>query len=55
MKIMLDCKKKRVKNVLIITAGYSEIGNREEENKLKEFAKKNKIRIISIIDNNCQK
>ena len=46
MKSLRDCKKKKVKDVLVITAGYSEIGNKKAEQELKNFIKKNKMNMI---------
>jgi len=45
-KILTECGKKKIKNIIIISSGFSEIGNRKLENKLKLTAKKYKIRII---------
>lgn len=45
-----ECNKKGVKDVLIISSGFKEIGNVKEENKLEEYCLKNKIRIIGV---NC--
>lgn len=41
-----ECGKKRIKNVIVVSAGFSEVGNVGEEKKLLELAKKYKIRII---------
>lgn len=45
-----DCNKKGIKNVLIVTAGFSEIGNSELENELKKTLKERKMRCIGV---NC--
>jgi len=41
-----ECGKRGIKNVIIITAGFSEIGKVEEENKIREIANKYGIRFI---------
>ncbi|MDA3836578.1 MAG: CoA-binding protein [Nanoarchaeota archaeon] len=46
LKILEDIAKKEIKNVIIITAGFSEIGNNKEEKKIIELAKKHKINIL---------
>jgi len=46
LKILKDVKEKNIKNVIIITAGFSEIGNKKEEIKISKFAKENKINIF---------
>lgn len=46
LKILKDVKKKQIKNVIIITAGFGEIGDHKAEEKIKNFAKGNKINII---------
>lgn len=45
-KVLEQCGKKKIKNVIIITAGFSEIGNKKGEEKLREISKKYKIRIM---------
>src|SRR3989344_6366539 len=40
-----ECGKKGIKNVIVITAGFSEVGNVNGQNKLIEISKKYKIRI----------
>ncbi|MFH0818092.1 MAG: acetate--CoA ligase family protein [Candidatus Micrarchaeota archaeon] len=40
------CAKKKVKFVLIISSGFSDVGNNEEEAKIVAFAKENKMRIL---------
>ncbi len=44
--VLKDCAKKKTKYVIIISSGFKEAGDLISENKLKEFAKKNKIRIV---------
>lgn len=46
MSILEDCKYMKIKNVLIISSGYSEIGNAKAEEELKEFVVKNNIGVI---------
>jgi acetyl coenzyme A synthetase (ADP forming)-like protein len=45
-KALEECGKKRIKNVIVISGGFKEIGNAELEKKLSEQAKKYKMRII---------
>ncbi len=44
--VMEECGKKGVKGVVIITAGFSEVGNYELEEKIKNIGKKYNMRII---------
>jgi len=44
--VLEDCGKKKIKDVIIISAGFSEIGNFEEEKKLVEIAKKYNIKFL---------
>jgi acetyl coenzyme A synthetase (ADP forming)-like protein len=44
--ILKDCKEKNVKNVIIISSGFSEIGNHELENELKEIIKDSNMRVL---------
>ena len=44
--VLEECGKKKIKDVIIISAGFSEIGNFEEEKKLVEIAKKYNIRFL---------
>lgn len=44
--VLEECGKKGIKSVIIISAGFSEIGNLEAENKLKEIIKKYEIRVL---------
>ena len=41
-----ECGKKEIKNMIIISAGFSEVGNKDEEKKIVEIAKKFGIRIL---------
>ncbi|MCX6817985.1 MAG: CoA-binding protein [Candidatus Aenigmarchaeota archaeon] len=45
-KALEECGRKGIKNVIIITGGFKEIGNNELEKKLIDIAKKHKIRVI---------
>jgi len=45
-KVMEDCVKKKVKAAIIISAGFSEIGDKALEEKVLKIAKKGKIRVI---------
>ena len=45
-KVLGECRKKCIKNVIIVTAGFREVGNAEGEEKLKKLLKKYKIRAI---------
>lgn len=44
--ILEQCRKKNISNVIIISAGGKEIGNHKTENRIKEIALNNSIRII---------
>jgi acetyl coenzyme A synthetase (ADP forming)-like protein len=46
LKVMEDCVKKKVKAAVIISAGFSEIGKKDLEEKILKIAKKGKIRVI---------
>jgi len=46
METMREAAEKRVKAVVIVTAGFSEIGNRELEEEITEIAKKAGIRVL---------
>lgn len=43
---VVECKKKNVKYLVIITAGFSEIGNNSEEKKIVDFARANGMRVL---------
>ena len=45
-KVLDECGRKNIKAVIIITAGFSEIGNKELEDKVIQIAKKYNIRIL---------
>jgi len=45
-KVMQDCAKKGIKYVIIISAGFSEIGNKELEQSVIRIAKRNGMRIL---------
>lgn len=45
-KALEECGKKKIPAAIIISAGFSEIGNKKLEERLKAIAKKHKIRII---------
>ncbi|MBI2451468.1 CoA-binding protein [Candidatus Pacearchaeota archaeon] len=50
LKTVQECNKKNIKNLLIITSGFKEIGRVDLEEKLQIFLKKNKINCIGV---NC--
>lgn len=41
-----ECSKKKIKNVIIITAGFKEAGDKKSEDELVKIAKKNKINLL---------
>ncbi|MBU0468682.1 MAG: acetate--CoA ligase family protein [Candidatus Omnitrophica bacterium] len=43
---MEECAKKKVKNVAIITSGFAEVGNHEDEEKIKKIADENNMAFI---------
>ncbi len=45
-QILHDCVKKNVKNVIIISSGFSEVGNNKLENECKKIIKKSKMRVL---------
>ena len=45
-QIMRDCAAKKVENVIIISSGFSEIGDHELENEIAEIIKKAKMRVL---------
>ncbi len=45
-QILIDCVKKNVKNVIIISSGFSEAGNHELEEELKKIIAKTNIRVL---------
>lgn len=44
--VMKDCVEKKVKNVIIISSGFSEVGNFEMEEEIKNIIKDKKIRVL---------
>ena len=44
--ILKDCKEKNVKNVIIISSGFSEVGNDKLENKLKKIIEKTDMNVL---------
>jgi acetate---CoA ligase (ADP-forming) len=50
LKTVEECNRKKIKDVLIVTAGFSEIGKVELEKKLRVYLDKNKMRCIGV---NC--
>ncbi|MCW8965582.1 MAG: CoA-binding protein [Candidatus Pacearchaeota archaeon] len=45
-KILHQCAKKKIKNIIIITAGFSEIGNTKQEEQITKIAQQNKLNIL---------
>lgn len=45
-KVLIECGRKKIKNVIIISAGFSEIGENKLENELIKISKKYKIRVM---------
>jgi acetyltransferase len=45
-KAVLDCVYKKIKNIIIISAGFKEVGNTEKENEILEIAQKNKMNLL---------
>ncbi len=41
-----DCAEKGVKHLVIITSGFSEVGNTQEENKIVQFAREHGMRVL---------
>ncbi len=50
MKVVNECAKKKILDVLIITSGFGEVGNVKLEQQLRELLDKNKMRCIGV---NC--
>ncbi len=44
--VILECKKKKIRSVIIISSGYSEIGEKERELELKNIINKSKMRVM---------
>ena len=45
-QILEDCATKKVKNVIIISSGFAEIGDKDSEKELKKIIKKSKMRVL---------
>ncbi len=45
-KVLEECGLKKIKNVIIISAGFSETGNKKLENEIKKISKKYKINLL---------
>jgi acyl-CoA synthetase (NDP forming) len=45
-EILEDCARKKIKNVIIISAGFGEVGNKESEREILKIAKENKINLL---------
>lgn len=45
-KVLIECGKKKIKNVIIISAGFSEVGNVKAEKELMKIAKKYRIKVL---------
>lgn len=45
-QIMVECANKKVENVIIISSGFSEVGNYDLENKIREIVEKSKMRVL---------
>jgi acyl-CoA synthetase (NDP forming) len=45
-KVLEDCGKKKIKNVIIISAGFSEVGNKELEQEIIKVAEEYKINLL---------
>jgi acetyl coenzyme A synthetase (ADP forming)-like protein len=45
-KVLIECGKKKIKHVIIISAGFSEIGNKRQESELLKIVNKYKIRML---------
>ena len=46
LQVMEECGKKKIRNAVIISSGFSEIGDVKSEESLKAISKKNHIRVI---------
>lgn len=46
LSILKQCNHKKIKNIILISAGFSEIGNKSLEDKIYLFCKKNQIRLL---------
>jgi len=45
-EIIEDCARKKIKNVIVISSGFSEVGNRESERDILKIAKENKMNLL---------
>jgi acyl-CoA synthetase (NDP forming) len=45
-KVIKECGKKKIKNIIIISAGFSEIGNKKEEDEITKIGKKYNMNIL---------
>ncbi len=45
-KVLNECVEKKIKNVIVISSGYKEIGDVESENRIKHICEKNGINLI---------
>lgn len=45
-KIIAECGKKGIESAIVISAGFSEVGNKKLEEELSKVAKKNKVRVL---------
>ncbi len=45
-QVIQDCAEKEVKGVIVISAGFSEVGNKKEEDEIVEICRKHKIPLI---------
>ncbi|UCH71753.1 MAG: CoA-binding protein [Thermoplasmatales archaeon] len=45
-QVMKDCSEKKVKNVIIISSGFSEVGNNELEESIEDIIKKSNMRVL---------
>ena len=50
LDVVKECNKKAIKDLIIVSAGFSEIGNKGLEEDLRIYLKKNKMRCIGV---NC--
>ena len=46
LQTLKECNKKNIKDILIITSGFAEVGNEKLEKQLKEYIIKNKMRMV---------
>lgn len=50
LSVVKECNRKGVKDVIVVSAGFAEVGNHELEEDLKKYLNKNKMRCIGV---NC--